>query len=257
MTLIFTSRVLQNFKAKSKGAKKGYELLKKKSDALKKAFNDIMKAIVTTKVGMGNEFQQAQLEMAQAKFAAGEFGVTVRDSVKQKTSVYLLISVENVAGVMKPTFNLQGTKDGDDDSNILGLTGGGQAIMKAQEKYKRYLELLVAIASLQAQFNVLEHELTLTNRRVNALEFVVIPKIESTIKWIQSELDELDREDFYRLKCVQDKKLEAKEEEEKELAMRMEKLKKANEGVDQEQQNEEFFDEKKDLDDDDETDVIF
>lgn len=57
VTLIFKCRVLQNFKAKSKGAKKGYELLKKKSDALKKAFNDIMKAIVTTKVGMGNEFQ--------------------------------------------------------------------------------------------------------------------------------------------------------------------------------------------------------
>lgn len=57
MTLIFNCRVLQNFKAKSKGAKKGFELLKKKSDALKKAFNDIMKAIVTTKVGIGNEFQ--------------------------------------------------------------------------------------------------------------------------------------------------------------------------------------------------------
>ena len=65
-----------------KGAKKGYELLKKKSDALKRAFNEIMKAIVLTKKGMGREFQEAQLEMAQAKFAAGEFGVTVRDSVK-------------------------------------------------------------------------------------------------------------------------------------------------------------------------------
>ena len=40
------------------------------------------------------------------------------------------------------------------------------------------------------------------------------------------ELDEQDREDFYRLKCVQDKKMEAKEEEEKELALKMEKLKK-------------------------------
>jgi V-type H+-transporting ATPase subunit D len=159
-------------------------LLKKKSDALKRAFNEIMKAIVLTKKNMGREFQEAQLEMAQAKFAAGEFGVTVRDSVKQKTNVYLTVSIENVAGVMKPTFNLQGTKDGDDGTNILGLTGGGQAIMKAQEKYKKYLELLVAIASLQAQFSVMERELKLTNRRVNALEFVVIPRIEKTIKWI-------------------------------------------------------------------------
>jgi len=40
------------------------------------------------------------------------------------------------------------------------------------------------------------------------------------------ELDEQDREDFYRLKCVQDKKMEAKEEEEQELAIKLEKLKK-------------------------------
>ena len=40
------------------------------------------------------------------------------------------------------------------------------------------------------------------------------------------ELDEQDREDFYRLKCVQDKKMEAKEEEEKEQAIKLEKLKK-------------------------------
>lgn len=86
--------------------------------------------------------------MAQAKFAAGEFGVTVRDSVKVKTNVYLTIAIENVAGVMKPSFILNGTKDGDDGSSLLGLTGGGMAIQKAQDKYKRYLELLVNIASL-------------------------------------------------------------------------------------------------------------
>jgi len=56
--------------------------------------------------------------------------------------------------------------------------------MKAQERYKRYLQLLVDIASLQAQFVTLERELKLTNRRVNALEFVVIPRIEKCIKWI-------------------------------------------------------------------------
>ena len=62
--------------------------------------------------------------------------------------MYLTISIENVAGVMKPSFILNGTKDGDDGGSILGLTGGGQAIMKAQEKYKKYLGLLVNIASL-------------------------------------------------------------------------------------------------------------
>ena len=127
--------------------------------------------------------------------------------------------------------------------------------MKAQEKFKKYLTLLVAIASLQAQFVTVERELKLTNRRVNALEFVILPRIENIIKWINSELDELDREDFYRLKCVQDKKLEAKEAEEAEIAA---KKKKADAGgvVDKAKQEEEFFEVKDDEEEEDE-DVIF
>ena len=45
-----------------------------------------------------------------------------------------------------------------------------------------------------------------TNRRVNAIEHVVIPKLDNTIKYILSELDEMDREEFFRLKKVQGKK---------------------------------------------------
>lgn len=81
------------------GAKKGYDLLKKKSDALKKAFNQIMLKIVDTKKRMGRDFKECLLEMAQANFAAGNFGNTVRDSVKLKTTVRVSITTDNIAGV--------------------------------------------------------------------------------------------------------------------------------------------------------------
>ena len=52
----------------------------------------------------------------------------------------------------------------------------------------------------------LDEVITVTNRRVNALEYVVIPRIEDTIVYLERELDEESREDFYRLKKVTDKK---------------------------------------------------
>lgn len=46
----------------------------------------------------------------------------------------------------------------------------------------------------------------ITNRRVNAIEHVIMPKYERTIEYVTSELDELGREEFYRMKKIQEKK---------------------------------------------------
>ena len=57
----------------------------------------------------------------------------------------------------------------------------------------------------------------MTNRRVNALEFIIIPRIETTIQYIEKELDEESREDFFRLKKVTDNKKKQKDAMEKEM----------------------------------------
>jgi len=70
--------------------------------------------------------------------------------------------------------------------------------------FTKTLDDLVLLASLQTSLRTLDEALKITNRRVNALEFVVIPKLENTITYIKSELDELEREDTYRIKKVKD-----------------------------------------------------
>jgi len=77
------------------------------------------------------------------------------------------------------------------------------------------LQNLIKLASLQTSFVTLDEAMKITNRRVNALENVTIPKIQNVLDYIDRELDELEREDFTRLKLVQSKKESDIEEERK------------------------------------------
>ena len=82
--------------------------------------------------------------------------------------------------------------------------------MKAREVYAKAIETLVELASLQTAFTILDEVIRATNRRVNAIEHVVIPRLDNTIKYIISELDEMDREEFFRSvlsQCIKDKLL--------------------------------------------------
>ena len=169
--------MLQTYKQKKIGAKKGYDLMKKKSDALKKEFNKILLRLVESKSRMGTDYRDAQLSIAQATYAAGDFSRSVIEQVKSKSSVRVGVLFNNIAGVQMPTYDLKGDEDPGDDNSMLGLAGGGQAILACREKFKAFLKILVAIASLQTQFVVLDEALKTTNRRVNALEYILIPKI--------------------------------------------------------------------------------
>jgi V-type H+-transporting ATPase subunit D len=165
------------------------------------------------------------ISLAQANFhsATGEFAKNQEQEVRAKSNVRVDTVVANTAGVSLPEFSLRGLdKDRLDDKELLGITGGGALIQECRRKFHALLELLMKIASLQTQFFTLEEVIKVTNRRVNALKHVVIPSIEDTIEYIKRELDEQDREDFFRLKRVQDKKKIEKEQKlrEKELAER-------------------------------------
>lgn len=205
---------LQQTKVRLKGAKKGHELLKKKADALKKTFRTVMLAIIDFKKRMGKEFSEAMFALAEANFAAGDFGNNLADQVKSRSNIRLTVAATNVAGVHLPKFALRGEEqEKSDDKTMLGLTGGGKAITKCRDKFMNFLKLLTEIASYQTQFITLDEVIKVTNRRVNGLEYVVIPRIANNIKWIEKELDEMEREDFFRLKRVTDKKKEAKLQE--------------------------------------------
>ncbi|KAJ8341868.1 hypothetical protein SKAU_G00341590 [Synaphobranchus kaupii] len=201
---VFPSRMAQTImKARLKGAQTGRNLLKKKADALSMRFRLILRKIIETKTLMGEVMREAAFSLAEAKFAAGDFSTTVIQNVN-KAQVKVRAKKDNVAVVTLPIFEHY-------------QEGGDKELCKA-------VELLVELASLQTSFVTLDEAIKITNRRVNAIEHVIIPRIERTLAYIISELDEREREEFYRLKKIQEKKKQSKQRMEAEIAERLAKL---------------------------------
>lgn len=190
----------QVFKGKKKAAESGFKLLKKKADALKVRFRDYAKMIAETKGTMASDASNAFFSLTQAEYAAGNFKQKVAEGT-MSARIRVGAGVDNVAGVKLPVFTKYDT-GASVDNQSLGLVGGGKKIVAVREKFTHLLTILIKLASLQTSFVTLDEALKVTNRRVNALENVTIPKIQHVLDYISRELDELEREDFTRLKIV-------------------------------------------------------
>ncbi|KAJ6119717.1 V-type ATPase subunit D [Penicillium sp. IBT 18751x] len=237
-----TRQSLGLMKSKLKGAEIGHSLLKRKSEALTKyvssKLNDvselaeITRRIDEAKQKMGRVMQIAAFSLAEVSYAVGgDIGYQIQESAKQ-ARFRVRAKHENVSGVFLPQFESH-TETAINDFGLTGLGKGGQQIQRCRETYARAVETLVELASLQTAFLILDEVIKVVNRRdmesletnsVTASEHVIIPRTENTIKCsyyhssssnvapshpntdINSELDELDREEFYRLKKVSGKK---------------------------------------------------
>ncbi|GAB7362282.1 hypothetical protein MBLNU230_g2300t1 [Neophaeotheca triangularis] len=204
-------------KSKLKGAQTGHDLLKRKSEALTKRFREITKRIDSAKQKMGRVMQIAAFSLAEVTYAVGnnQVGYQITESVRS-AKFRVRTRQENVSGVFLPQFE-SFQMEGGSEFGMMGLGKGGQQVQRCRETYTRAVETLVELASLQTAFVILDEVIKVVNRRVNAIEHVIIPRTENTIKYINSELDELDREEFFRLKKVKGVKEKAKAAEEVEL----------------------------------------
>ncbi|KAI4331110.1 hypothetical protein MLD38_029331 [Melastoma candidum] len=213
LNVVPTVTMLGIMKARLVGATRGHALLKKKSDALTVQFRQILKNIVSTKESMGDIMKASSFALTEAKYVAGENIKHIVLENVQNASLKVRSRQENVAGVKLPKFEY--FTEGETKNDLTGLARGGQQVQACRAANLKAVEVLVELASLQTSFLTLDEAIKTTNRRVNALENVVKPRLENTINYIKGELDELEREDFFRLKKIQGYK---KREIEKQLA---------------------------------------
>ena len=217
MSIVPSQMALLQSKGKLKSANKGKDLLKRKADALKVQFLQVTKNLIELKKDLGSNFNKSLIFLEKANFStsSGDVSRIVDENVRSRADVKLTLKTKPVAGVTLPQFgirNIEEEKYG--ESQILGITGGGQTLNITKKHFYEFLKKIVEIATLQTSYLAIDECLKITNRRVNALEYIVVPRIEYTIKYIVTELDERAKEEKFKIKKVLQNKKKHKENEE-------------------------------------------
>merc|ERR1712060_485945 len=125
-------------------------------------------------------------------------------------SMTVQLKGDSVAGVAIPYFKLQHDPTKEAAAETIGVGQGGAVIQASRKIHQEAVKILVSLASLQTAFKTVDEEIKMTSRRVNALEYVLIPKIEDIIAVMIQEMDEQAREEFFRVKKVVQKKKDKK-----------------------------------------------
>ncbi|XP_033153371.1 probable V-type proton ATPase subunit D 2 [Drosophila mauritiana] len=188
-------------------ARRGVGLLKRKRDAIDMKLRELRRIRFDQDMQGDEAMRNAIFSMAKANLLGADFKPQMV-SRSHVATVSLRRTEIKIVGVKLNTLELE-TK-GVGAFPLAGLSCGGMQVSRIRDSYTKALRALVEFASLEYQVRMLEAASLQTNMRVNALEHVVIPVLQNTYNYICGELEEFEREDFYRLKRSQAKQLEAK-----------------------------------------------
>ncbi len=169
-------------------AKRGYKLLKDKRDALIQIFVRLAK-----ESNMAREELEEKLLKCYAIFS--NTSSLMSKLALEETLMFpkakgeAEVSFKNVMSVNVPQYKLKC----EGRYYSYGLVDTTAELDSALKKYHEILPLMLRVAELDKSITLLANEIEKTRRRVNALEYVIIPDLEETIKFITMKLDEMAR----------------------------------------------------------------
>ncbi|MCK5811694.1 MAG: V-type ATP synthase subunit D [Clostridiales bacterium] len=202
-----TRMELNKLKKRIKVARRGHKLLKDKRDELMKKFIIIVKENKTMREKMEEMIKKAHDSFIIAR-AIMPFENLEEALMIPKKSVQLNLGNENIMSVNVPKFLVDEVTT--DDGNIYpyGLHSTSGELDGAIYNLTEVLPIMLKLAELEKTTQLMAREIEKTRRRVNALEYVMIPQLQETIKYITMKLDENERGNTTRLMKVKDMMLE-------------------------------------------------
>jgi V/A-type H+-transporting ATPase subunit D len=181
-------------------SERGYKILKMKRDGLIIEFFKVLEEAKDSQSGLLEKYQRATQMMAFANTVEGAIGVkSAAFSVQEVPDITL--ASKNIMGVVVPEIESSKVKKSLIDRGY-GLLGTTSAIDEAASAYEDLVEAIIESAEIETTMKKLLDEIESTKRRVNALEFKVIPELTEARDFIKMRLDEMEREELFRLKKI-------------------------------------------------------
>jgi len=178
----------------------GHKLLKMKRDGLIMEFFNILNEAKDLRREIVEDYKDAEEKIALTESVDGVIAVkSAAFSLKDKPEITLLS--KNVMGVNVPLIEGRGITKRAVERGY-GVIGTSGRIDEAAKSYEKLVEKVILAAEIETTIRKLLDEIEKTKRRVNALEFRVIPELLEAEAFIRLRLEELERENIFRLKRI-------------------------------------------------------
>ena len=188
-TITPTRMVLNQQKARLKTARKGHKLMKDKCDELMRQFMDIVRQNKELRLKV-EEGMTAAFKSLQVASAIMSPDMLEQALLYPRQSVELDVKYKNIMSVNVPQYSFRTKNDDPSEIYPYGFAQTSGELDDALDKLAHVFEDMLQLAQVEKSTQLLAQEIEKTRRRVNALEYVMIPEFEETIKYIQMKLDE-------------------------------------------------------------------
>ena len=199
--------VLNQLKGRLKTARRGHKLLKDKRDELMRQFMDVVR--------LNKELRRKVEEGMTGAFASLTVASTIMspEMLEQallypRQSVELGMSFKNIMSVNVPVYSFRTKNNDPSEIYPYGFAQTSGELDDALEKLAKVFEDMLELSQVEKTMQLLAEEIEKTRRRVNALEYVMIPNFEESIRYISMKLEENESSTKVRLMKVKDMVLE-------------------------------------------------
>ncbi|PKK85926.1 MAG: V-type ATP synthase subunit D [Thermoplasmata archaeon HGW-Thermoplasmata-1] len=180
-------------------AEKGHKLLGEKRDALVTNFFDIIGKRDAIREKMENDLARAYGSLIEAQMLIGEERVA-DIALDMPAAGDITVSTINIMGVRVPQLGGEAAEYA--KKAAYGFTATSAKLDEAIRDFRKALEGIIRLAEVEGGIQRIAVEIEKTKRRVNALEHIFIPRLKATVKYIEMQLEEREREDFFRRKRI-------------------------------------------------------